>query len=88
MSNKELSEVKDNLVELIKELKPNLELGIVKLSKYGSYRLIASVIILLLVLFLIGFLSFNKLIDNSATTALLGAIIGYTFGHFFNKGKN
>jgi hypothetical protein len=45
-------------------------------------------IIMISLIIIIGGLAYTKIIDGSAATGLIGAIVGYVFGHIYsNKGR-
>ena len=75
----------ENLIPLIASLAPSIieyqkiQAPLIKRSQYLNF------FIMLIVLIIIFLLAFFQKIDGSATTGLIGAIIGYVFGTLYSR---
>lgn len=57
-----------------------LDVPIIKRQQYMNFS------IMLIICLGVIFLTYFKVIDGSAATGLLGAVIGYVFGHIYSRG--
>lgn len=94
MAKKESSQEEEDITEalrkitpFVKEISPSLlenqriKAPIIKRGQIINFSVMMTLILS------IGILAYFKIIDGSAATGLLGAIIGYVFGGLYNKNK-
>lgn len=78
---KALAPLVDSIAPVISKYQEN-NLPIIKRNQWMNFLIMISLI------FIVSGLAYTKIIDGSAATGLIGAVIGYVFGHIYsNKDK-
>jgi hypothetical protein len=86
---------KDESAEILKALAPLVDSIAPVISKYQESNLPIikrnqwmNFLIMISLILIVGILTYARIIEGSAATGLIGAIIGYVFGHIYsNKDK-
>ncbi|MFA4935467.1 MAG: hypothetical protein WC568_06490 [Candidatus Methanoperedens sp.] len=82
----------EDIAELLKKITPFVEVVAPRFIEYQKIKapqilldLSINFIIMVLILGLVSYLAFYKIIDGSAATGLIGAVIGYVFGGLYQR---
>ncbi len=82
----------EDIVEMLKKITPFIQIAAPRFIEYHKIKApqiilnqVINFIIMIGILVAVSFLAYNKIIDSSAATGLIGAVIGYVFGGLYRQ---